>query len=67
LGGLFLPVGCQECSLAEIDLKHMRDKYPQLVVEEFNIYDQAALGQWLAGGLIAPTCTRRPFLLAMTP
>ena len=45
----FYQIGCQECSLAEIDLKHMRDKYPQLLVEEFNIYDQAALGQWLAG------------------
>ncbi|MBN1218414.1 MAG: hypothetical protein JXM69_05775 [Anaerolineae bacterium] len=45
----FYQVGCPECSLAEIDLKHVRNKYPQLVVEEFNIYDQAALGQWLAG------------------
>ncbi|MBN1875541.1 MAG: hypothetical protein JXA33_15030 [Anaerolineae bacterium] len=44
----FYQVGCQECSRAEVDIHYMRQKYPQLTVEEFNIYDDAALAQWLA-------------------
>jgi cytochrome c biogenesis protein CcdA/glutaredoxin len=44
----FYQVGCQECSRAEADLDYLRQRYPQLVVEEFNIYDHAALAQWLA-------------------
>ncbi len=44
----FYQVGCQECSRAEVDLNYLRQKYPNLVVEEFNIYEDAALGQWLA-------------------
>mgnify|MGYP002681940393 FL=1 len=44
----FYQVGCQECSRAEVDLNYLRQKYPSLVVEEFNIYEDAALGQWLA-------------------
>ncbi len=44
----FYQVGCQECSRAEADIRYIRQRYPQLVVEEFNIYQQAALAQWLA-------------------
>ncbi len=44
----FYQVGCQECSRAEADIRYIRQRYPQLVVEEFNIYEQAALAQWLA-------------------
>lgn len=44
----FYQVGCQECSRAEADIRYIRSRYPRLVVEEFNIYDDAALAQWLA-------------------
>ncbi len=44
----FYQVGCQECSRAEADIRYIRSRYPQLVVEEFNIYESAALAQWLA-------------------
>ncbi len=44
----FYQVGCQECSRAEADIRYIRQRYPQLVVEEFNIYEHAALAQWLA-------------------
>ena len=36
----FYQVGCQECSRAEADIRYVRSLYPQLVVEEFNIYDE---------------------------
>jgi len=36
----FYQVGCQECSRAEADIRYVRSRYPQLVVEEFNIYDE---------------------------
>ncbi|HEY76868.1 MAG TPA: hypothetical protein G4O00_11980 [Thermoflexia bacterium] len=44
----FYQVGCQECSRAEIDIRYLRSRYPQLIVEEFNIYDDLPLAQWLA-------------------
>ncbi len=44
----FYQVGCQECSRAEADIRYIRSRYPQLIVEEFNIYENAALAQWLA-------------------
>jgi cytochrome c biogenesis protein CcdA len=44
----FYQVGCQECSRAEATLEYLQGKYPQLIIEKFNIYDQTGLGQWLA-------------------
>jgi len=44
----FYQVGCQECSRAEADIQYIRSRHPHLIVEEFNIYDDAALAQWLA-------------------
>ena len=44
----FYQVGCQECSRAEIDIQYLRNRYPQLIVEEFNIYEDLPLAQWLA-------------------
>lgn len=44
----FYQVGCQACSRVEADLNYLRSRYPQLIVEEFNVYDHAALGLWLA-------------------
>ncbi|MGD8244164.1 MAG: cytochrome c biogenesis protein CcdA [Anaerolineae bacterium] len=44
----FYQVGCQECSRAEYDLEYARSKVPQLVVEELDVQENAALAEWLA-------------------
>lgn len=44
----FYQTGCKECGRATTDLNYLKTKYPQLIVEEFNIYDDAALANWMA-------------------
>ena len=44
----FFETGCDSCSRVEADLAYLRSKYPQLIVEKFNVYDNPALGLWLA-------------------
>jgi cytochrome c biogenesis protein CcdA/thiol-disulfide isomerase/thioredoxin len=44
----FYQVGCQACSRVDADLKYLRSKYPNLIIEEFNIYDHAALADWMS-------------------
>jgi cytochrome c biogenesis protein CcdA len=44
----FFETGCDSCSRVEADLAYLRSKYPQLIVEKFNVYDNPALGMWLA-------------------
>lgn len=44
----FYQTGCKVCSRVEADIKYIQSKYPQVIVEEFNIYDNIDLGQWLA-------------------
>ena len=44
----FFETGCDSCSRVEADLAYLRSKYPQLIVEKFNVYDSPALGMWLA-------------------
>ena len=44
----FFETGCDSCSRVESDLAYLRSKYPQLIVEKFNVYDSPALGLWLA-------------------
>jgi cytochrome c biogenesis protein CcdA/glutaredoxin len=43
----FYEVGCQECSRAEYDIRYVKSKYPQLVVEEYSAQTDAALAEWL--------------------
>jgi len=43
----FYEVGCQECSRAEYDIRYVQSKYPQLLVKEYNVQDDAALAEWL--------------------
>ncbi len=43
----FYEVGCQECSRAEYDILYVQSKYPQLLIEEYNVQDSAALSEWL--------------------
>jgi len=44
----FYQTGCQECSMVEADLAYLQSKYPQLVVESYNIFDSAGLAEWMA-------------------
>jgi len=44
----FYQVGCQSCSRAEYDIQYAKSKYPQLVVEEFDVQQNTALAEWLA-------------------
>ncbi|NLF01262.1 MAG: hypothetical protein GX601_09830 [Anaerolineales bacterium] len=44
----FYEVGCRDCSRAEADIAYIRGRYPQVVVEELNIYDSVGLAEWLA-------------------
>jgi len=44
----FYQTGCKECARAETDLAYLNTKYPQLIIEEFNIYDDAAMAEWMA-------------------
>ena len=44
----FYQTGCDTCSRIEADLAYLRTLYPQLIIEEFNVYDDAGLGVWLA-------------------
>lgn len=47
----FYQVGCEVCSIADSDIKYLRQKYPNMVVVEFNIYDEAALADWMGSRL----------------
>jgi len=50
----FYEVGCQECSHAEYDIRYVQSKYPQLLVEEYNVQEDAALAEWLSARLDVP-------------
>lgn len=43
----FYEVGCQECDRVTYDLNYLQSKYPNLVVETFDVQDDAALSEWL--------------------
>ncbi|MCK4316110.1 MAG: hypothetical protein KAX24_10115, partial [Anaerolineae bacterium] len=50
----FYDVGCQECSSAEYDIRYVRSMYPQLLVEEYSVQEDAALAEWLGARLNVP-------------
>ena len=39
--------GCQDCDRVKGDLNYLHSKYPQLVVDEYNVRDNGALAEWL--------------------
>jgi cytochrome c biogenesis protein CcdA len=47
-GAYFYQTGCKECARAETDMAYLKSKYPQLIIEEFNIFDEAAMAEWMA-------------------
>jgi len=54
----FYEVGCQECSRAEYDIRYVESKYPQVIVEEYNVQGDAALAEWLGARLGVPEAKR---------
>lgn len=44
----FYQLGCKECSRSEADLKYLQSQFPNLVINEFNYYEQTALANWMA-------------------
>lgn len=50
----FSQAGCQQCSRAEYDIRYAKSEYPQLVVEEFDVQEDAALAEWLGKRLGVP-------------
>jgi len=44
----FYQTGCKECARAETDMVYLQTQYPQLIIEEFNIFEEIALAEWLA-------------------
>ncbi|MDD2522006.1 MAG: cytochrome c biogenesis CcdA family protein [Anaerolineaceae bacterium] len=44
----FYQTGCKECARAETDLAYLLDKYPQIIIEEFNINDEVGLFNWMS-------------------
>ena len=53
-GAYFYEVGCKECSRAEYDIHYVQSKYPQLVIEEHSVQEDAALSEWLGARLGVP-------------
>jgi thiol-disulfide isomerase/thioredoxin len=49
----FYEVGCRECSRAEYDIRYVESQYPQLMIEQYNVQDDAAPGRVVGG---APGC-----------
>ncbi len=43
----FYQTGCQDCDRVQADLNYLLERYPQLVVEEYNVRDDPALSEWL--------------------
>jgi cytochrome c biogenesis protein CcdA/thiol-disulfide isomerase/thioredoxin len=43
----FYQTGCQDCDRVKGDLDYLKSKYPQLIVEEYNVRDDAELSEWL--------------------
>lgn len=44
----YYQTGCKECARAETDMVYLQSKYPQLIIEEYNIFEEAALAEWMA-------------------
>lgn len=43
----FFKPGCQECERVSYDLGYLEQRYPQLLIDERNVLEEAALAEWL--------------------
>jgi cytochrome c biogenesis protein CcdA/thiol-disulfide isomerase/thioredoxin len=54
----FYQTGCQDCDRVKGDLNYLQGKFPQMVVEEFNVRDSAALSEWMSERVGVPESHR---------
>lgn len=54
----FFQTGCQECDRVKGDLSYLASKYPQLVIHEYNVREDAALSEWLGERANVPQMRR---------
>ena len=54
----FYQVGCQECDRAELDLRYLRDRYPQVQITSFDSREHAALLEQLGARAGVPEARR---------
>jgi cytochrome c biogenesis protein CcdA len=54
----FYQVGCRDCDRVKGDLDYLKSKYPQLVVEEYNVRDEGTLSEWLGERAGVPASRR---------
>jgi cytochrome c biogenesis protein CcdA/thiol-disulfide isomerase/thioredoxin len=54
----FYQTGCQDCDRVNGDLRYLRSKFPQLIIAEFNVRDNAALSEWLGAQAGVPESRR---------
>jgi cytochrome c biogenesis protein CcdA len=54
----FFQTGCQHCDRVQGDLDYLGARYPQLIVEEFNIRDNVELSEWLGARVGVPESRR---------
>ncbi len=50
--------GCQECERTRYDLRYIQQKYPQVVIEEHNVLEDAPLAEWLGQKYDVPESLR---------
>jgi cytochrome c biogenesis protein CcdA/thiol-disulfide isomerase/thioredoxin len=54
----FSQTGCQDCDRVKGDLNYLQTRYPQLIVEEYDVRDEAALCEWLGERAGVPASRR---------
>ncbi len=50
--------GCQECERTRYDLRYLQEKYPQVIIEEHNVLEDAPLAEWLGQRYDVPESLR---------
>ena len=54
----FLQAGCQDCDRVKGDLNYLQSKFPQMVVDEFDVRENAALAEWMGERVGVPALHR---------
>ena len=50
----FYQSGCEECDRAELDMRYITDKYPQVQIHRFDVRQEAALNEYLSARASVP-------------
>jgi cytochrome c biogenesis protein CcdA/thiol-disulfide isomerase/thioredoxin len=54
----FYQTGCQDCDRVQGDLNYLQSRFPQLIVDAYNVRDDAALSEWLCERADVPVSRR---------